>query len=298
MKVPVKILKDAPGTKPLKIVFIPSPDSDPPAHAARNGEYAKSSPNLASEDADWRQMFTDTGGDAADPINPETVLSRYLPVLQDYLVKRFQITEDRAADWVQSFVVEKVLQHDLLRQADPHRSRFRTFLLRCLDNFVIQKIRAERALKRRPEAGLICLEQVGEDDFPTVPECQVAVFEVQWARGVLIQSLQRMEAYCTATRRCDIWRVFEGRILSPLLEEDQPLPYLQLAKQLNLRSAAQAANLLTSAQRIFARCLRVVIGEYAKDAREVETELEELKAVLFHAGSRVLQGESDAGMSG
>ena len=80
---------------------------------------------------------TDVGREAA----LESLLVGYLPLLKRYLTWRFRTTEDQAADWLHDFVLNKVLQRGLLRAADPARGRFRTFLLRALNNFVVQELR-------------------------------------------------------------------------------------------------------------------------------------------------------------
>jgi hypothetical protein len=229
-----------------------------------------------------------------EPEDPQAVFLRNLPILQEHLVKRYQISEDRAADWVQSFVLEKILRQDLLAKADGRRSLLRTFLLRCLDHFVIQEMRREHGRKRFPAEGLVHLDAISELDLPVVMERTEAASDVAWARHLLIESLRRMEKHCADTRRADIWGVFECRILKPLLGQCDPLPYGQLVKRLNLESAKQAAQLLITTKRMFARCLRAVIGEYLKDKQAVEYEIQELKEVLFRLGKRVLQAETDA----
>jgi DNA-directed RNA polymerase specialized sigma24 family protein len=217
------------------------------------------------------------------------LLTHFLPILQEYVVKHFRVSEDQAADWVQGFVLEKILEQDLIVQADHSRSRLRTFLLRCLDNYVIQQIRIQRARKRRPEAGLVCLEDLAEEDMPAELERAEESFDVVWARGILVECLKRMEAHCANTQREDIWGVFECRILKPLLEETEPLSYEELTKRFKLRSRSQASNLLITAQRIFARCLRSIIEECTVSQKEIESEIQELKSILFRASHRVVQ---------
>jgi DNA-directed RNA polymerase specialized sigma24 family protein len=220
----------------------------------------------------------------------QAVLVRYLPVLKEYLIRRYAVSEDQAADWLQSFVLEKVLLQDLIAHADHSRGRFRTFLLRSLQNFVIQQIRRQSANKRCPQAGMVSLEEVTESALPIVPGQGDEAFDVTWASGILSECLQRMQRYCTDTHRPDIWGVFNCRILKPLLEEQRPMPYEQLVARFKLRSPSHASNLFITAQRMFARYLRAVIAEYAKDPDEVESEIQELKAVLFRAGDRLGSG--------
>jgi hypothetical protein len=73
--------------------------------------------------------------------------------------------------------------------------------------------------------------------------------------------------------------VFECRLLVPLLQQTQPLPYDQLAQRFGFLSPLQAANALTTGKRMFARLLRAVVGEYVPQD-EVEAEIGELKQSL------------------
>ena len=51
-------------------------------------------------------------------------------------------------------------------------------------------------------------------------------------------------------------------------------------RQYGFRSPAQAANVLITAKRMFARFVRAVIAEYMEEDGNVETEITELKRIL------------------
>lgn len=227
----------------------------------------------------------------------QALLSFYLPILREYVIKRYRVSEDQAADWVQGFVLEKILAQNLIVQADRKRSRLRTFLLRCLDNYVIQQIRVQTARKRRPREGFLRLDELAEEDMPAASERNEESFDLAWAQEVFGRCLMRMRQYCLDIQRLDIWGVFEARILRPLIEQSEPPPYKDLVKRFSLRSRTQASNLLISAQRIFARCLRTLIEEHAASQHEIELEIRELKAVLFRSGLRLINGEAAAWLS-
>ncbi len=223
------------------------------------------------------------GEAAAKQAALSTLLCRYLPVLKVHLAGQYRVTEDVAADWLQSFVLKKVLERDLIAQADRNRGKFRTFLLRSLHNFVIQQMRHEQAGKRSPAESLVPLHELQESDMAEIPSQQAESFDVAWARGVLAEAIRRMESHCLSGNRKPIWNVFECRILKPLFDEVAPLPYEELVAQFGLESPAQASNLLITAKRMFGRFLRSVIAEYAQGDEEIETEIQELKAILFSA---------------
>ena len=210
-----------------------------------------------------------------------TLLCRYLPVLKVHLASQYRVAEDQAADWLQSFVLKKVLERDLIAQADRNRGKFRTFLLRSLHNFVIQQIRHEQAGKRSPAEPLVPIHDLQDNELAEIATQNAESFDIAWARGVLAETIQRMERHCQVADRKDVWGVFDCRILKPLFEETAPLAYEELVARFGLQSPAQASNLLITAKRMFGRFLRSVIAEYSADEAEIEAEIEELKAVLF-----------------
>ncbi len=213
----------------------------------------------------------------------ESVLVRYLPVLKGHVAMQYRVSEEQAEDWIQSFVLKKVLEKDLIAQADQRRGKFRTFLLRALHNFIIQQMRREQASKRCPAGESIQIDDLTEQDLAKIVEQQSEAFDVAWARGVLMETVQRMERQCVATGRSDVWGVFECRILKPMFEQTEPLPYEQLVEQFGLQSPAQASNVLITAKRMYSRILRSVIAEYARDDKEVEREISDLKGILYRA---------------
>jgi transcriptional regulator with XRE-family HTH domain len=73
--------------------------------------------------------------------------------------------------------------------------------------------------------------------------------------------------------------VFEGRVLAEALQE-RPLAYEALAERYGLRSPAQAANLLVTAKRMYARLMRSAVGEYERDEAEVDEEIRDLRRIL------------------
>ena len=85
-----------------------------------------------------------------------------------------------------------------------------------------------------------------------------------------------MRAECKRNQRERIWEVFEIRLLKPILQGTQPVAYHELCAQLGFRNDAEAGNALITAKRMFARVLRTVIREYARDDQEVEQEIQTL----------------------
>jgi hypothetical protein len=97
---------------------------------------------------------------------------------------------------------------------------------------------------------------------------------------VIAQAVEQMRMTCETTLRADVWGVFEGRVLAPILGQAQPVPYAQLVEQFGLRSPTQASNVLVTANRMFERLLRGVVGRYEKSATEIDDEIRDLWRIL------------------
>ena len=209
----------------------------------------------------------------------EILASLYRPVLIRHLILRMRIPPDRAEDLVQTFLVEKLLEQNVLHHATPQKGRLRSFLLKVFSNFVASQLREQRALKRRPSDP----EAERLDDLPELPSGDASLsdnFDMLWARQVLARALDRLCEECQAKGRMDLWRILEARTVSPVLDGVAPLPYEELVARFGLRSPSEASNLLITAKRMFSRTLREVVRETVSDDREVEAEILELRRIL------------------
>ena len=190
-----------------------------------------------------------------------------------------------AEDLVQSFATEKILADGMISKAERHRGRFRTYLLASLNNFVASQMRAQGRFKRAPRMRLP-LEEAAAVVDAGVAARPAAAFDVEWARQVLSQAIDEMAAECRAGARPDVWAVFEARILLPVLEDAEPVPYAVLVATHGFASPAQASNVLVTGIRMFVRTLRRVIGAYARDDAEVDDEIEDLRRILSRSSAQ------------
>lgn len=196
------------------------------------------------------------------------LLRQYLPALRSHLVIRKQIRPDQAEDLIQGFISEKVLQQGLFARADRTRGRFRSLVLTALDRYVVDQ------LTRRTPGQL----DPGYEAVDAQPRPSEA-FDQAWARQVIDLAIRRMQAECQSSGRNDLWEIFECRIVAPAIDRINPLPYEPLVRRFGFRSVMQAANVLTTAKRMFGRILRAVIAEYVDEA-DIEAELKDLLKTL------------------
>jgi hypothetical protein len=210
------------------------------------------------------------------------LIRRYMPPLRAHLIHVLRLTPDRVDDVLQCFLTEKVLDEEVIQHAEQARGRFRNFLLVTLRRFVFNQIRHDSARSRSPS------KQVSLDEATFVAGDTIDpthTFEIAWAREVLAQAVEQVRRNCTATARPDLWGVFEGRVLGPALQNTEPVPYQELVDRYGFISPAQASNALVTANRMFVRALRNVIGEYVQGEAEIEEEISDLRRIVMSAGA-------------
>ena len=204
------------------------------------------------------------------------LLTRYIPPLRSHLVIARKLKPDHAADLLQAFIASRVLEGEMLLQADRQRGRLRTFLATALDRFVANQIRDAASQKRSP-SGAIPLEDNGHAAQDGGPH---EIFELEWARHVLDETLRRMEQECRSTGRDSVWKIFQRRIVQPMRDNTAPAPYAEIVQELAFVSPGQAASALIRARQLFVRILRGVVGEYARGPEEIDAEIADLWKIL------------------
>jgi RNA polymerase sigma-70 factor (ECF subfamily) len=215
----------------------------------------------------------------------ESLLSRYRPALVAHLRAKFGLPLEDAEDVLHGFIEKKILTRNFIATAEPSRGRFRTYLLSSLDRFAISELRRQRALKRRPGADLIPLDEVNEAELPTDDACFESPYEVVWSQVVIAGALLNMHNECEREGRTRTWEIFLSRLLEPELGGEEPVPYDELIRHHGLDSPSNAFNLLNTAKRMFLRHMGEVVAEYACNGEEVEEELAHLKRRLIARSS-------------
>jgi RNA polymerase sigma-70 factor (ECF subfamily) len=196
------------------------------------------------------------------------LLHQYLPALRVHLLRRHRLSVPDADDLLQAFVLDKLILQQVLARAEQGKGRFRTFLLTVLDNYT--RNRLSRA--RKQSVALPCAVSEQAHASPTADQA----FDAAWGREVVRQAVETMAAAYDEAGRQREWQLFQRRVLQPTLEQTTAPNYSELVETLGFDTPAQAYNALTTAKRAFQRHLREVIGQYARGADEVETELSEL----------------------
>jgi RNA polymerase sigma-70 factor (ECF subfamily) len=197
--------------------------------------------------------------------------------LYAYARRRLPTIED-AQDLTQEFFL-RLQERDYLRQADPQRGRFRSFLLTAFKHFLTKEQERANAQKRGGGRKLLPLDfQSGECRFQREPSHQAtaeALYERGWALTILQQALTRLREEQTVAGK---ERLFEC-LKATLTGDDPPRPYADLAAELGM--SVQAIKVTVHRlRRRYGELLRAEVAQTVTTSGEVEDELRDLFAAV------------------
>ena len=210
----------------------------------------------------------------------EELLRRYFPALRGYLVLCKGVDAERAEDLLQGFVADKILERDFFGHVEQQKGQFRQLLRRSLNHYLIDQIRQEQARGKRSGKQV----NVEPEDLAAGRGPSPDVFDVAWARQVIVESARRMYLECQERGRLHVWGVFEQRILLPTLTNRTAPGYDQLVERFGFESPEQASNALITAKRQFKRTVEAVVAEYVESQGEIDDEIRDLHQILASAG--------------
>ncbi len=225
----------------------------------------------------WALIDEARGDGAAAGRAVEQLVRRYWPAVYAY-IRQSGGGVDRASDLTQGFICEIMLGKNLFVVADPKRGRFRTLLLTSLQNFLRDQQRKDKAAVRSPATKILQLDSSQMEQLAArkdlTPE---QAFSVQWHATLITRVLERVRAGCAASGLDAHWRVFEARVVKPMLFGEAQATYPKLVELLELDDSGQAANMMVTVKRRFVRALIEEVGCTVENPTHVE---EELRALL------------------
>jgi RNA polymerase sigma-70 factor (ECF subfamily) len=203
-----------------------------------------------------------------------TLCETYWYPLYAFLRSRGYSAEN-AQDLTQAFFA-RLLEKHAIRQADPARGRFRSFLLASLKNFAANERDREIAGKRGGGVPLISLEIAGaEGRFqmePPTDETPERVFDRRWALTLLDRVMSRLQAEAAA--RDDKTSPFD-RLKTYLTGDEPQLSYARTAADLGMSEGAVKVA-VHRLRRRFRDLVHDEIAHTVSSPAEIEDELRHL----------------------
>src|SRR5215831_6478880 len=199
-----------------------------------------------------------------------------------FFVARRGYSPQDAEDLTQDFFV-RILKDDWLQKADPARGRFRSLLLKSLQNFLNDAVDRRNSRKRGGGISFISWDAwIAEEpsQLSLASEARTSwpaerLFDAAWAATMVQRALRRLCEECeTKGRR----RVFE--VLSPWFgAEREDLSYPRLAAKLRIPESTIKKLMYRMRQR-YRVLLREEVCHTLADPTEVDAELRHLCCTL------------------
>jgi len=257
-------------------------------------------PDAAAEGGGATNQFTSTrwsvvlscADSGGDPGKAHAALSQlcqtYWRPIFAFICRQGHSVPD-AQDLTQDFFL-MVLEGSLLARADPSRGRFRSLLLKALQNFLIDEQAKKRAHKRGGDIQFVSWDDwmaeapsqfsiSGRDSEAWPPE---RIYDVRWAATVVEHALRRLGEECEKRGRR---RVFD--VLSDCLAaEREDISYAKFSKTLGVPETA-VKRLVHQLRERYRLMLREEVAQTVENPDEVDEELRYLCAALAAAPQTV-----------
>jgi RNA polymerase sigma-70 factor (ECF subfamily) len=185
------------------------------------------------------------------------------------LARRREPNPDRLDDLVQGFFLH-LLEGSRLGSAAPARGRFRSFLRKVLDNYVINAHKAEVAQKRGGQARFT---EAAPDELASKSPSPEQLFNREWAQVVLNRVLARLGDEQARIGKGARFEALRERIV----DDDEGGPLRDVAARLQM-SEGTARVTLHRLRRRFAKLMREEVAETVARPEDVDDEIRELCA--------------------
>jgi DNA-directed RNA polymerase specialized sigma24 family protein len=187
-----------------------------------------------------------------------------------------------AQDLTQDFFV-MVLKGHLLDRADPDRGRFRSLLLKALQDFLASARDKRRAEKRGGDAQFVSWDEwmaeapshlaISREHASTWPAERI--FDVRWAATAAEHALRQLGEECESRGRRRIFDVLSDYLAA----ERQNVSYQKLSKSLRVPEAS-VKRLIHELRVRFRDLLRAEVAQTVEKPQDVDEELRYLCAAL------------------
>lgn len=192
---------------------------------------------------------------------------------------RFRKTNEEAKDLTQAFFLQ-ALERGIFDGYDPAIARFRTFVRRCLDNFVANAEEARSALKRGGGTILISLHfEEAEAELVSAGRIEEppseGAFDADFVRALVDLSVEALREDLRARGRETALAAFERY---DLVEESERPTYSDLAAELGVKPS-DVTNYLHAARKRLRALVLLNLREITADAAEFRSEAIEVLGI-------------------
>lgn len=223
------------------------------------------------ETTQW-SIVVNAGAGGDDASAALTILCEtYRPPVLAYVRARVHNNDD-AEDLTQAFFAH-VLERQLPARADRERGKFRSFLLKSLNHFLVTEWQRSNAQRRGGNVTMIADDAV--DSIASEDAGPELAFEREWARTVLREAMRRLELEAQAAGREKMF----SELRPYLVEVPEPGDYDTIAASAGIRknSIAVAVHRLRSRLQ---ELVEEVVADTASNAADINAELRRMRDIM------------------
>lgn len=198
------------------------------------------------ESTDWTALFI--ARNRSDTVGAEAfaqLIVNYQPAMVFHVQRQFRLQPEFAEELVQQFVLDRLLEQNLLEKADRRRGKFRALLVTALNHYCLDWFR------RRSNKSNLQLEPAESETAVAFPD----PFDRAWAESILTEALARTKRELCDGGREKYWELFDARVVQASYGEQEHAAYEELCLRLGFGSPRDASNALTTAKRSFERAV-------------------------------------------
>ncbi len=204
----------------------------------------------------------------------ESLASVYWRPIYHHARLKWGKQEDEARDLTQQFFLF-ALEKKIFAAYDPRQAKFRTFLRKCLDNFVVNEAKSAARIKRGGNLDLIPLEIRDEEGtaraMDIADETNLAEeFDRHWTRGLFAGALADLKSECMEQGKQTQFAIFEA--YDVLRDEANKVTYDALAATHHI-PVTQVTNYLHAMRRRFRELVLIKLREVTGSDEEYHEEV-------------------------
>jgi RNA polymerase sigma factor (sigma-70 family) len=194
-----------------------------------------------------------------------------------YVRRRGYGPED-AQDLTQEFFLRFLGKRGFLL-ADPARGKFRTFLLRSMQNFLTNEWKRTQTVRRGGAAAFLPLDSADAEHRyaiePAMPITPERAYEKRWAMTLLEQVLADLKQEYVKASHSHVFEELSGLLWG----KDAGISYAEIGARLGMNEGAVRGAMHRLRERYRQR-LRLEVAHTVEDFREVDEELHYLISVV------------------
>jgi RNA polymerase sigma-70 factor (ECF subfamily) len=202
-------------------------------------------------------------------------------------VRRRGYNADEAQDLTQGFFLH-LLNHKTLRQVNPIKGKFRSFLAASLQNYLSDQLDRAHRLKRGGNIDFVSIDAKGSQQHPQVaaPDVPTAdkIFDARWAMALLNEAMLRLAGDYAGQGKTAIFETLKP-FLDPI-NSKVSLSYEEVAANLQV-SVGAVKSLIHRLRKQYSGLLREEVSRTVSDPGEIDAEIHALCEALIATEGRL-----------